>query len=389
MADKKLKTFLKRNYRAVLVAVCLLATGISIQTLYYQFSVENSVEPRRPIELTLPIERPKDEKPHIVNPFSNATATRDHRQLGAPFLFVRNYKNFHGRQNFIVDGKPIFDTEVNTDQNGRRCLDRSCKEQSTSCGQIALYSGSKIFGYGVSDEESLPAQIKKYFPKIAIFNYGVVGSSYVDLLTQLKSGELKATLNSDTPTLFVSFWEADRFFRMGPSLGFPGTIGKPCYTENAQTGRLDYDGNFVNCAPIKSFLVWTLSKLDFLRFHFSNFNFQSETGNQEHFIRDQKEIDYEIKRQFSKTIFLPAAVAYTVEKAHLGDIDAYSESTHEPSVKIDLTKQIQLLKENGIRVDYLPYDPHPTAPVIAALAQELQEPLKKVLVRLGLPNTCF
>lgn len=383
----KIKSLLKLML-LFLICAGFYSVYFAVEILTKKHPPMPAAETPRPYELTEAIERPENARPQGVSTASGGTSSRDHRYVTAPFLAFRNYKNFHGRQTLIEDQRTIFDKALNTDDLGRRCLESTCAPQPTDCGQIAVYASSRIFGYGVDDAESLPAQIKKHFPKLAVYNYGVLSGGYKHLLLQLKSGELKKTL-SQKPTLFLYFWEHDRFQRTVPSVGLPYVMQISCLTENPQTQRLDYAGNYITCHPFKSFLIWNLSLTHFFKTRFPNLGLDFESDSMNELLREQKEIEYEIQNQFPGSRYVIGAIRYNEDEHHLKDLTAFTERTGIESLGIDFTEKAKALKDAGQQVDFMPYDAHPAPAVLRAVANDLAPALKLKLQQLSIPPQCF
>jgi hypothetical protein len=341
------------------------------------FGVNSKKLPEGKIETSLPLTEPREwdpsSPPSMLDraDFPGLSESRDHRYTGDRYLIFRNYKNYRGHLKMIYNDKNVFSVPANTDEFGRRCNEPECEPQDTNCGQIGMFISSKIFGYGVSDNESVPARVKKEIPSWAVYNYGIFTGHYVQFFLLLKSGELKKHLG-DKPTLFVFFWEADGFTRTIPTLESSAVFNRAHFSRNAETGRLEYDGNLAQYYPYRNYLTWLFSSMNFFVDKFGDFSFFSKKEKMAEFVEIQKEIKYEIERQFKGSKYILGTINYGEAALSKELLNEMNKELQFPVIEVDVTDYIKQQQEAGVVVNFLPYDNHPTPVIYEEVARRLK-----------------
>jgi hypothetical protein len=83
-----------------------------------------------------------------------------------------------------VDGREI---TVNIAPDGRRQTPTSSHDSS-----IALFGGSFMFGFGLSDHETAPAQLAEHRPDVSVSNYSVPGYGTLQALGRYREADVDA-----------------------------------------------------------------------------------------------------------------------------------------------------------------------------------------------------
>lgn len=341
------------------------------------------------LPLTAPLEWNPNNPPTMLarSDFPGLKESRDHRYTDDPYFVFRNYKNYRGHLKMTLDDKIIFSVPANTDEFGRRCNESRCKPQKSKCGQIGLFISSKIFGYGVADDQSVPARLKAEAPNWAVYNYGIFTGHYVQFYLLLKSGELKKHLG-DAPTLFVFFWEADAFSRTIPTLESAGVFYRSHFYKSTETEHLEYDGDLAYHYPIRNWLTWLISSMNFFLTKFPEFSFFTNAEKMDDFIQIQKEIQYEIGRQFKDSRYVLASINYGEAAKSVELLNQMNKELNLPFIQVDVTDYIKLQRDQGTVVDFMPYDSHPTPVIYEEAARRLKEKLKPFVNSLAQSDQC-
>lgn len=364
--------------------------------MYFGFEIYSNDRRKTPpvadssevLPLTYALEAPANQVGRLIKRPNNVTETRSHRYIGDRYMGFRNYKNFRGQFFMKQDDRAVFDVKVSTDEHGRRCNNDDCLQPVKNCGQVLIFASSKIFGYGIKNNETLPAQLAGQFPNFSVYNYGVVAGNYFQMLVQAKSGELKKGL-SDAPTSVIFFWEPDGFKRTYPSVGTPYILEQPCFEMNTQTQRLEYKGNFMSCKPFRSQLIWNLSLSDSFSKNFPDLDFTSYEQKVEEVRNIFNETKKELNEQFPSSVFVLAAIEHNESDENIKELAYIAEGLDIPVLNFNIKEAKLKFKSEGKQVEVDPYDRHPSAFIYQYLAEQMKTPLMPILKQINNNENCY
>jgi hypothetical protein len=331
-------------------------------------------------------EKPEDQL--LLRPDFNVLETRSHRYLRDRYMGFRNYKNFRGQMLMKAGDQVVYDVKISTDEHGRRCNNDDCKRPKKECGQMLVFASSKIFGYGVKNNETLPAQLAEQFPEFSVYNYGLVAGNYFHLLVPLKSGELKNSLDN-LPTMALFFWEHDGFSRTYPKIGNPHILEQPCFVKNTETQAMEFKGNLMSCQPFKSQLIWYLSLSKTLQKYFPNIDFTSSSEKVEDVRNIFTEIKRELNRQFPKSIFVLGAIEHNENDHNIKELMHISETLDIPVISFNVKEAKLKFKAEGKQVDAEPYEKHPSAFLYQYIAEQMRPSITDIFKQVVSDENCF
>ncbi len=93
---------------------------------------------------------------------------------------------------------------VNVSELGVRCnfkLQEDCNSLKGGGDEIWVFGGSTTFGYGVKDDETIPAYLAKILPEYRIFNFGA--ASYYSTLERIRFENLLTFYNKPKTIIFI------------------------------------------------------------------------------------------------------------------------------------------------------------------------------------------
>ena len=88
-----------------------------------------------------------------------------------------------------VNGEIIFETTTSYDKNGMRRTTGGLTHPSKA-RFAAFWGGSRLFGWGVRDDQTIPSFYQKYNPSRGVYNFGLPGHSPQFFLKALKKKKL-------------------------------------------------------------------------------------------------------------------------------------------------------------------------------------------------------
>ena len=168
--------------------------------------------------------------------------------------------------------------------------------------RIIYLGGSYTYGEGLSDRETLPAQLLPLLPDYQPTNLGLAGWGPNNILKALRKGnfEMKKTGTG----IVVYFFISDHFFRVSPSLlHWPRNVGRHPYFFTGPKGEILGGDSFHEAQPVRQFLSKLLGQSAFLK-HFA-IDFPSNYSKQDYkfFASMIAEIKLHALQQFSAQEF--------------------------------------------------------------------------------------
>lgn len=318
----------------------------------------------------------------------NVYETRSHRYVGDQYMVFRNYKNYRGPFFMKEDDHFVFDVKLSTDEHGRRCNNDECKRIEKKCGQVLVFASSNVFGYGLNNNETIPARLEEKFPQFSVYNYGTIAGNYLHMLVQTKSGELKQSLPAK-PTVVIFFWEHDGFARTYPTVGNTSLLSLACFKKNDETQRLEYRGNLMSCNPVKSKLMWNLAQSSFLFKRFSHLGFTSYEEKVSDLRDVFNEMKAELKEQFPSSLFVIGAIEHIETDENIKELNHIAQGLDIPVLTFNLKEAKAKFKAEGKQVEAEPYDRHPSAFLVQHLVNQIETPLAPLLKQVVSDESCY
>lgn len=120
-----------------------------------------------------------------------------------PFLGSKNRPGFEGIHYSRIDGKEIYSCEYHIDENGRRITPVDTPEDRD---QAALFFGCSLtFGYGVEQDETLPACFGRICKNYLPVNYAVGGYGPQHMWLQIQQPDFKKQVPRDKGVVIYGF----------------------------------------------------------------------------------------------------------------------------------------------------------------------------------------
>ena len=198
----------------------------------------------------------RENKVRLEGTFKESMVTFD------PLLGPKAKPNVEASSTKIVDNQILYDVIYSTDEFGRR------KTEKTSNAKhfIAFFGGSHIFGIGINDEETLPAQVAKLVSGSNIYNYGYPGYGPQHTLAMLENKDFQEEILEKNGILIYVFIPHHVRRAIG-SMRIAIRWGRafPNYVIG-ENDNLKREGDFTNGRPSLTKWYKRISSYDTLRF---------------------------------------------------------------------------------------------------------------------------
>ncbi|HPO13789.1 MAG TPA: hypothetical protein PLI09_10120 [Candidatus Hydrogenedentes bacterium] len=182
-----------------------------------------------------------------------------------PFFRVPEY-GYVFRPDFIsknmksIAGETVFKVISLTDDCGRRITPVENRLFRTKF--LAFFGGSFTYGHGVSDNETLAAQVAKWAPAYMPYNYGLPGYGPSQMLLQLLRHDLRDEIQEQEGIAIYTFIDEHVKRVIGTMLTVTNWAkGFPCFEE--RDGTLTYLGSFEQAHPYRS-LFYRLASHEYI-----------------------------------------------------------------------------------------------------------------------------
>ena len=274
----------------------------------------------------------------------------------------------------IHENKLVWAVEYNVDSLGRRQTPDSINKKAEKF--ITFYGGSRTFGKGVSDAETLPNQFQKLVSDYTVYNYGVSGAGPNIFLKKHQDEIFKREIEQKKG-LFLYLYDYGHASRALGSKESTWSYGTPYY-DLGKNDELIYLDNFWSGQLLRSAFFYFGSKMAIYQNTIMKSNLFSEAELNADELKVLNKIFLKMKEEAEKNINTKFAVVF---------FDVFSD----PTVK----KIWQALQQSGVEVlvfnqhqlppndndHYFIYDGHPnsrTYKIEAALL--VKELLRRKLV---------
>jgi hypothetical protein len=156
-------------------------------------------------------------------------------------------------------GELVFDVELSTDEFGRRQTPADAREQRDRF--LLFFGGSYVQGWGLEDEETLPAQFAKRAPHWMPYNYALHEHGAAELLAKLDSGTLPDEVPERKGALVYVSTRPDRD-RAAGSMRVVSTARGPVRPHYFVTedGSVERRGSFASGRPLRTPLYRLLGR---------------------------------------------------------------------------------------------------------------------------------
>ena len=157
-------------------------------------------------------------------------------------------------------GETLFEVTYTTDEHGRRVT----PGVAPGADRHLLFLGDSFaFGFGVEDNETLPAQVAALAPQHAPYNYGFPGYGPQHALVLLSGGEVREQVPEDAGLAIYIYIHAHVRRAIGESRIVRWAPYHPCY--EIEDGELVYRGSFATGRPLRTRLYRLLDRSRTLR----------------------------------------------------------------------------------------------------------------------------
>jgi hypothetical protein len=179
-----------------------------------------------------------------------------------PFLGYRLGPNRTAFCTEMLNGAQAFECKYSTDSLGRRTTPVS----SAMVGGrfIAFFGCSYVFGEGVNDDQTLPAEVARRVSDWQAYNYGVPGYGPQQMLAKFQSGELAQEIGQEKG-VFVYVYTDDHPRRVIGAMNVFLESGRAFPYYDYVNGQLTYLGNFNDGRPYLTRLYVNAGRSSILR----------------------------------------------------------------------------------------------------------------------------
>lgn len=184
-------------------------------------------------------------------------------ELGYP-LHKEN-KNFRQRATVIETGETAYDVAYSLVEGGRRRVPGA--DEILPLAHLAISGCSVVFGEGLEDDQTLPAQMQKKVQKTRIYNLGRPGGSVVDAIAMLQITNFWKNIEPKKGALLFfhsSQIHVPRFLGTISTVGVWNEYGA-FLNEDATTGAFQYGGVYDQHKPLWTLLSRWAARSQFLK----------------------------------------------------------------------------------------------------------------------------
>ncbi|MEQ1722802.1 MAG: hypothetical protein ABL930_06470, partial [Pseudobdellovibrio sp.] len=263
----------------------------------------------------------------------------------------------------------LWDLSYRTDKFGRRFTEGKVSPKTDEF--VVFYGGSRTFGQGVLDGETLASNFQKLTPSKRVYNYGIINSGANTFLKQHEDQKFKKEI-PEKQGLFLYVFDLGHEQKILGTKYAVSSYAAPFYDYNDKH-ELVYFGSFWMGRPFKSFILNLLSFSAVYQNIFLNYRPVISSLSAEDnklvnavILKMKKEVEAFGNSKFAVVFF------ETVGSAILDDL---SRSLSEAGVDV-LYFDKSVLPANDNK-NYYKYDRHPKASTYVVQAQLLQQELIK------------
>lgn len=280
-------------------------------------------------------------------------------------LFAGEFYGYRSIMRTTPSRELIYNVEITLD----KFKHRTTPQQTPLPGQkfAFFFGGSRVYGEGSNDAETIPAQFANIASGYTVYNFGSPGNSINDYVADLR--ERKGMLwqnvveRQGAAFLFIFFDDLNRVLgSLSHAMHF--FLQRP-YFYRSPTGELKNCATFQSCRPWRSKVYLWLNQSSTLRFFHINLplRFTSEDYD---FVAD---LIAEFRQQFHETF--PRAKFYVV---FFPEIAKQSLLLREPLARRGISYfdyGAWVLSRESEQLMFLPYDSHFTPAANALIGQKL------------------
>lgn len=278
--------------------------------------------------------------------------------------------NCNCRDILKINNKLLWDKTFKTDQFGRRATIEVTGKSKPE--QFAVfYGGSRTFGQGVNDDETLASNFQKLNPDLKIYNYGIINSAANVYLRYHETDKFKKEI-PEKKGLFIYVYDLGHEQRILGAKEATKSFSSPFYDYDDE-GRLAYYDNFWLGRPVRSIIFNLLGFSAVYQNLFLNKRLDKTALERDDlflvrdvFLKMQK---HAAEMSDSKLV----VVFFEVVKSPI--MTDLSEALSKAGVEVLYYKKEQLPADDNI--NYYQYDRHPQASTYVTQAALIQEALKQ------------
>lgn len=300
----------------------------------------------------------------------------------ASYQFIENpvYDNEYGyrmtpdckcRDILKLNNTPLWDVTYYTDQFGRRITSAAGNSKKTAEQFTVFFGGSRTFGQGVNDDETLASNFQKLNPEIKVYNYGIVNSAANTYLRYFETGKFQREI-PEKKGVFIYVYDLGHEEKILGTKESTKSFFSPLY-EYDENGKITYYKNFWHTRPVRSFFYNLLGLSAVYQNLFLNKRpDQTVLESDELFlIRD---IFLQMQKQAAEMNGSKFVVIFfeVVRSPIMIDV---SRVLKEAGIEVLYYKKDQLPADDNI--NYYEFDRHPKASTYVIQAALIQEALKQ------------
>lgn len=255
-----------------------------------------------------------------------------------------------------TDTEIIYNTQNTIDQYGRRVTVDSSKEQNTIFKKGVVFAGcSWTFGYGLSDDETIPAFFSSHQPRLDVKNWGTPGSSINLALYDLKLNS-KQLHSNDLSYDYIYILINSHLERSAGTYPSMLWMSKTPYYKKNTDGRMVFNGSISQNLDWKFFILNLYKKIvGFLPSFYHERVFPRLSSIDHHYICD---LFVEMKRSWLESFPSSRFIIYHHPLA-------YQELSPDLISCLE-SHQVSYVKGNqeyfsGLKTLTIKYDGHPTS----------------------------
>lgn len=278
--------------------------------------------------------------------------------------------NSKSRDILKIKNKLIWNVTFKTDEFGRRVTDAGPLKKNTE-QFVVFYGGSRTFGQGVEDHQTLAANFQKSNPDLKVYNYGIMNAAANMYLRYHETGKFKKEIPEKKGT-FIYIYDLGHEQKIFGSKEATKSFSSPMY-DYGQDDKLAHFHNFWFGRPVRSFIYNFLGLSAVYQNVFLNKRLDITTldADQLRLIRD---VFLEMKwhaAEMSNSNFV--VVFFEVSRSPI--MDDVSRVLKEAGIEVLYFEKAQLPADDNI--NYFEFDRHPKASTYVTQAALIQEALKQ------------
>ncbi len=280
------------------------------------------------------------------------------------------YKNFHGREFFKRNNSVIFDVRVNTDDKNRRIsISNNAKILKTN---RLLFGGSRVFGWGLEDSETLSSDLNQIDPKYEYYNYATPGQGLQSVYSFFNKHKIEQDgFNNKQRIDFIYVFDAAHLGRLTLDFNSIHASQGP-YIQLINNHIVTKDSFWTGDYRRTLFVSW-MSQSIFLR-HFNFFGLNNPSS------KDCKLFSYLINEVEKKSLEqFPNSRFYPITFYNSSEVECINQQSelagHKKIINMNISEFNQYELSN-IEKYHFKYDNHPNKPGVKLMAEALNDYLK-------------